>query len=507
MTFARNFLKSFAWLAILSSGLIVASPGHAAAWAEVGDAQLRSDVALLANAGLLENLTMQWPLPWRGVADALSDDVALMRKPRFIQEAARRVRSRALRETDTSFHSMHIDATVDGTNTPALIRGYDAQGIGKEQAQVVVDFNRDTGTTVHLAVGAINDARRATGYNAQRDGGRLQVMGDGSYIAQRLGGAMVYAGLVDHWWGPGWISALSVSNNARPIPQIGIASSAPQAFKTPLLSWIGPWRAEFFVGVFDGNDRIAHNTLYNALRVTFAPVKGLEIGFTRTQMLCGSGHSCNPLKSYFSLRNDAGQINNNNDQANIDLRYTNAIAGHPFEIYTQAMNEDTNPFVHGFTSHLVGASVWVPVAANTARITAEYTSSIATEDIFSFGKVGYGISYNNSSYKDGMRYRGRTLGFSLDSDSRLLTLQAALTDAKDRSYTLSLHRAHVSSTPTGAANILTPSPVAINYAEARVVVPTSFAQFSLSGRIQDDQPRPSHGFGGAIEAAITFHIR
>jgi hypothetical protein len=303
---------------------------------------------------------------------------------------------------------------------------------------------------MHLAAGAINNARRAIGRNGRRGGGRLQVLGDGSYVAQKLGGAIVYAGLVHHWWGPGWISALSVSTNARPIPQIGIRQRCPTSIKMPLLRWLGPWRAEFLIGVMNGPDRIAHNILYNTLRVTFAPVKGLEIGFTRTQMLCGSGHGCNPLKSYLSLRNDNGQGNNNNDQANIDLRYTSSIAGHPFEIYTQAMNEDTNPFVHGFSSHLVVASVWVPVARNTARIMAEYTSSIATRDIFSFGNVGYGVSYNNSAYPDGMRYRGRTLDFSLDSDSRLLTLQGAITDAKDRGYTLSLHRAHVSSAPTGA---------------------------------------------------------
>jgi len=80
----------------------------------------------------------------------------------------------------------------------------------------------------------------------------------------------------------------------------------------------------------------------------------------------------------------------------------------PFETYMQVMNEDTNPFVHSFTSHCC-ASVWVPIGGQNVRLTIEYTDSIATRDIFSFGDVGFGVSYNNFQYPDGMRYRGRAL--------------------------------------------------------------------------------------------------
>ena len=488
----RNLLK-MRYLLVAMLPLLPGAPALAGAWAEAGDAQLRSDVSLLTNAGVLTTLGTQWPLPWRGVAAAL-DNPALASQPRFIQEAARRVRARALHETEQD--TLHVDAVVDATNRPALIRGFDAQGQGKAQAQAVLEYNAG-GTTTHIAAGAITDSTRAGG---------TKIDLDGSYIAHQFGGAMVYGGYVNHWWGPGWVSALSASTNARPIPQIGIATSSPQRFGTPLLSWIGPWRAEFFVGILD-DPRLAGNTAYNGFRFTFAPVKGLEIGLTRTQMLCGSGHDCNPLKAYFDIRNNDNKVNDSNDQGNIDVRYTNSIGGFPVEVYAQFMNEDTNPFWHSFTSHLVGASVWVPVGANTARLTTEYTSSIATRDIFSFNNVGYGISYNNSRYPDGMRYRDRTLGFSLDSDSRLLTLQANVTDAHDRSYTLSLHRARVSTLQTGAANIVSTAPVTINYMEARVVVPAKFADFSLGGRLQDDRPRPDRGFGGAVEAAVTFHLR
>ncbi len=480
-------------LAILASAaLLCVAPAAAEPWASVGDAGLRSDITLLAQAGLLDSLTTQWPMPWTGVAAQLSDDAALARLPRYIQNAARRVRARA--EADTA-PGLRAGLLAQGTNQPALIRGFDALGNGKGQLQGLTDWNHGD-TSVHLALGAIS--------GTPRDRGRFAA--DGSVIAQRIGAVTLYGGAVSHWWGPGWVSALSYSNNARPIPQIGIASSLPHVFKTPLLSWIGPWRAEFVYGILDG-PRLARNTLFNGLRVTFNPAPGLEIGLARTQFLCGTGHSCNPLSDYFNLQNDGKRASPANDQGVFDIKYSNRIGGRPFEIYTQILNEDSNPIVVSSSSYLVGASIWLPVGDAALRLTGEYVSSIATADLFSFNRVSYGNTYNNGQYPDGARYRGRTVGFSLDSDSRLASVQGSLTDTRGRTWTLGLHHAIVSTPFTGTANPITTTPVTINYAEAQASVPTRWADFRVAARLQDDQPRPRRGVAAAIEATLIFRLR
>ena len=484
---------------LAATALSVALPAAAEPWAAPGDAQLRSDLSVLARAQLLDDLTTMWPMPWRGVAEELDDPIALARLPPYVRDAARRVRTRALAETASGYSA---GAFLDATNRPALIRGFDSMGIGKGQAQGIAEW-QNGGTSIHLQAGAI--------YGAARDSG-TKFAADGSYIAQRIGAVTLYGGQVAHWWGPGWISALSYSTNARPIPQIGIASSMPHVFKTPLLSWIGPWRAEFHYGILDG-PRVARHTLFNALRFTFNPAPGLEIGLARTQYLCGSGHPCNPLNSYFNLQNDGRLASDSNDQGVVDIKYANAIDGRPFEIYAQFMNEDSNPIVHSDTSYLVGASIWVPVAGTSVRLTGEYTSSIATRDLFSFKHVDYSVSYNNFKYPiDGSRYRGHTVGFSLDSDSRLASLQANFTDAADRNWTLGIHHALIARPLTfqpagGALNVVTTAPVTINYAEAQVAVPTRYALFRVAARLQDDQPRPRSGFTGAIEASATLRFK
>ena len=469
-----------------------AAPVVAAPWASVGDDQLRSDLTLLNDAGIAQTMVSQWPVPWRGVLSALADSPTLDAQPPYLREAIRRVRARATRETAEGGRA---ETLLDGTTRPALIRGFNAEGYGKGTIQETAEITAGR-SDLHVQFGAI------AGQRGQRG---VMFDADNSYLAQRFGNVQLYAGTVTHWWGPGWVSALTYSNNARPFPQIGISTAGPLRFKTPVLSWIGPFRAEALVGILD-DTRIARRTVFNAVRVTLNPARGLEIGFARTQILCGRGHPCSP-SDVISLANNNKNPSKSASEGEFDLRYGGHIGTTPFEIYGQVMNEDSSPITHSLSSYLAGASVYVPVGRNTMRVTAEYTSSISTLNLFSFNNVAYGISYNDYKYPDGMRYRGRAFGYSLDSDSRLYTLQANLTDSADRNYTLSLHRALVSRLQTGTANPLTPTPVNINYAEARVITPLRIGVLSLTGRVQDDQLRPARGFTAAAEVSFKIHIR
>ncbi len=60
---------------------------------------------------------------------------------------------------------------------------------------------------------------------------------------------------------------------------------------------------------------------------------------------------------------------------------------------------------------------------------------------------------------------------------------------------------------TGAANVLTPTPVNINYAEARVATPFRIGVLTVAGRVQDDQLRPAHGFTAAAEVSFKVRIK
>jgi hypothetical protein len=55
-------------------------------------------------------------------------------------------------------------------------------------------------------------------------------------------------------------------------------------------------------------------------------------------------------------------------------------------------------------------------------------------------------------------------------------------------------------------NSVTTAPVHINLGEARVRFPWKGVQVELAGRLQDDQPRPWHGFEASIEASLSVAL-
>jgi hypothetical protein len=488
-------MKTKIAIASLLAGLC-AVPAAASPWAEVGDNQLRSDIEYLAATGAVDDLSTHWPLPWNSLAEALhNEDLTLM--PASVQGSARRVKGLARALNQPGFSGMVM---LDATNQPATVYGFDGMGRGEGAAQLSLGYSSEN-YSARISLGMFSPSLGSRGN---------KLMAEGSYVAAKVGGALVYAGYLDHWWGPGWISALSLSNNARPMPQIGIERLETSASSWPVLRWLGPWQAEFLVGMLDG-PRITPDTFYNGLRLTFHPLDGLEIGLARTEEFCGQGHPCSPIRDYFSLRNDFGVTNKTNDQGEFDIKFSRTVAGVPTQVYMQLMNEDTSPFTHSGTSHLFGITAFLPAPQSPLRVTLEYTDSVPTFDIFSFGTVMHGFAYNNYSYLDGMRYRGRSLGFSLDSDSRLLSLQGSWSDDGGRFYELSLHHAVISNPNIGIDNpadynVVTTSPVIANIAEARVTLPLPGMKLDLAGRLSDDQPRPDKGFAASIEAVLRVAL-
>lgn len=500
-------------LVAVSALPVIFLAGHAAGspWAEAGDAQLRSDIEVLAAAGLIDNVTTQWPLPWGGVLYRLQTSAALDSQPEYVREAAERVEQ----EGQNAIAADRVNYTLVGdvTNSPNVVRGFDALGREQAQGQISAEW-----------MGADSAARLQIGAQMPDRFDHQPLLLDGSYAMHRLGNALLYAGYVTHWWGPGWDTALSLSNNARPFPQVGITRMDTTPFSSPWLSWLGPWQAEFLVGLLDG-PRLAHNTLFDGTRISINPFPGLEFALARSQELCGSNqpptayfngiHPCEPIAEYFNVRNDPAHPSASKDEVDIDLRYTNMIGDISYALYTQEMNRDTGPFVHSDTSHLFGASAWAPMCGTAVRFTAEYADTISTQDFFSFNKDFYGQTYWDYKYQDGWQYRGRTLGSSLDTDSRLASFHASWLGVGSWTYTLTYYRASIGSpnTPTmnspivpAGANRVSAIPVTIDIGEARVHLPFEALSIDFAVRLQNDQPRPDRGFAAAGEIALAYRL-
>jgi hypothetical protein len=467
--------------------LLAAAPAAASPWAEVGDNQLRSDIELLEAAGVVSTVTIQWPLPWQSLMNELS------RAPLAGQSAGVQAAAHALLTFGQAATAPGLSAwaRLDATNTPDVVYGFDGMGRGEGQAQLSLEGTRSI-FSGRISLGGFTQNFGARGY---------KIMPDGTYLSAKLGDVLLTAGYLDHWWGPGQISALQLSNNARPMPQVGFQRASTAASSWPVLRWLGPWQFEFFLGKLDG-PQIQSNVYYNAAHLTINPLPGLELGMAKTEEFCGQGHPCSPLRDYFTNADFSTHPDNVNGEGAFDIKYSRTLGGVPFQIYTQLMNEDYSFFARSGSSHLFGASIFLPTAKNPVKLTAEFTDTIATKTLFSFGDFVYGFTYTNGQYPDGMRYRGRTLGFSLDSDATLSTLQASWSDTAGRFYELSLHHATIGNRQSVGNNIVSTRAVALSMAEARVSLPWRHFKLDLSARLQDDQPRPHGGFAAAVEVAL-----
>ncbi|HVU19129.1 MAG TPA: hypothetical protein VHE09_00235, partial [Rhizomicrobium sp.] len=143
------------WLSVTAA---FASP-----WAEVGDDQLRSDIQILANAGVIDDITTQWPIPWAGVLSGLRDQVTLAQQPAYVRAAARRVEAYAKSQMVRDTFSGHVKS--DFTNLPDVVRSFDAMGRNKGETQFSLEY-MDSSTALRLSVGAWTDfTGRTTHYD------------------------------------------------------------------------------------------------------------------------------------------------------------------------------------------------------------------------------------------------------------------------------------------------------------------------------------------------------
>lgn len=467
----------------LALGMAAAFAGaaNASPWAEAGDRQLRSDIELLAQYGLIRGPITAWPLPWAQISSRLHDDPGRP-LPAHIRLALARVKAKMPSEDDIGRPRLGIDA-----------RGASRAKIGRDFGDAA-RHKADVTASAEVNLSAAS-ARVAVGYLGDDDDGKLVL--DGSYLAFALGNWAIYGGWLDHWWGPGWSSSLIMSTNARPAPRVGLMRLDPRPFGTKWLSWLGPWQFNVFLGRLDDNERIIRDPYFVGMRFSFSPIDNLDIGLSRTIMLCGDGRPCGfniwtkALIGGFGVDNPdkPGEVDPSNQLAGYDARYSfNLNDSISTAIYGQMIGEDQKYAIPNKYSLLLGASILVPVGneGEMLRFILEHTDTVA----FLTGKGRfhqYNVFYNHSRYRSGYRYHDVVMGDRYDSDSRAWYLSGMFTDKDSWTYRVAVQRANINIDNAGQ-NALSATKERIHTLEAGITVPSDFGTFDLEARYSDDWP-------------------
>jgi hypothetical protein len=480
---SRPWRTACAWLVL---GLSVTT-ARADPWLAPGDEGLRSDILLLADAGILRGPVTTWPMSWPDIArDVLSAQEGGLDEA--VGDALARVRRLARHASAYGFAGVGL--RVSGATEPQTLRGF--ADTPRETGELAM---RASWLTDHVAVNLQG------AYVADPDDGQ-EFRPDGSYLGVNFGNFMLSAGFMERWWGPGWDGGLILSTNARPIPSITLERNYTDPFKSKLLSWLGPWRASIAMGQAESSGVPVPNVRFFAARFNFKPRPWLEFGLTRTAQWCGGDRPCDWSTFVDMVLGNDNQVQDGsataeqpgNQMAGYDLRLRSPWRRLPVAVYTQLIGEDE---AGGLPSKFIGQlgfEVWGSSRFASWRFRGEYSDTACN---FSRETPQFDCAYRNSIYPQGYAYRGRIIGHAMDNDSRMYSIAALLTRPNGDAASVLVRRAQINR--DGGSHAISAVPLDVDNVELRYSRGLGAGKISIGVGYESpatgaDSSSPMHGF-------------
>jgi hypothetical protein len=499
------------FLAALALAALLPATALAGQWAEVGDKQLREDVELLHDVGIIQGPVLSWPLPWGQIAEEVTQASTAGDISPFLQAAARRVVARMDQRRNEGL-TPDVEIKLQATNGEALVHDFSDNARSKADASVRFENNFENTTLIYGIGYQQNQTYQGTKFGSQ-------VTFDNVYITQKIGNWLFYAGTVEQWWGPSGEQSLMMSNSARPYPKIGFKRIETDAPESKWLHWIGPWRFEATAGVLTGPRQDYQNVILLSQRLEVEPFRHFQLSVSRFAQICGKNNPAGLpnrrcglstiLKSLVltgSANSGTIDTDSSNSGAAIDLRYARPIGNVVMALFVHSYAEDS-PFTAisrmagvSLTGHAEGLGTW--------KLGAEAADTLAfrTHDA-PFGTRTPGDTYINAVYTEGYSYRGKPIAFSLDGDSQLYSIYGSVITARNWRYSAALRYAEVNVSNTILFHISN-NLEKIWIGEASLMLPTKYGDIYTKARFQTDSPDTSQrkSMMGQFEIGWTMNF-
>jgi hypothetical protein len=398
------------------------------------DLRLREDVALLADEGIIKLQVNEWPLARQDLAAAIAVVNPEALPDQALRAALARLQLASARHDDAdTWKIRELRATA---GEPGLLRDFATAGRENGEFTSVGGASTDRYSITIAATGVIDAS----------DGQDIRF--DGSDISVRWGNWLVSANQMQRWWGPGYEGSLILSTNARPMPALSLDRLRSEAFESPLLRWLGPWRFSAFLGLGENDRADVDRPLFMGMRLSFKPSTWLEFGMSRSAQFCGDGRECNAGTFGRMLigqdnRGLRGASENpakepGNQMAGFDLRVVSPFKPLPIALYAQEIGEDNSST--GIPERylgLFGGEMWVMLKTGSVlRTHIEYAN---TKVKWYSRTEEFNWAYRQNIFFAGYRFRGRNIGHATDADSETTSIGLSLTTGEGHRWSL-LHR-------------------------------------------------------------------
>ncbi|MDH4073426.1 MAG: capsule assembly Wzi family protein [Gammaproteobacteria bacterium] len=456
----------------IALALLVSSTTLAAPLAAPGDVGLRHDIQVLADYGAISGPVTTWPLSWDAVLADLekvkADNTVL---PNAVIPTYDRILARAQREAARG--EFGFSGGLAAAQDPVQIRGF--ANTPREEGEV--------GAGVSWFSQYVSIDLNATYADQPVDGEEFRA--DGSQLGLDFGNWSFAASTMDRWWGPGWDGSLILSNNARPIPSFTIGRNRTSAFESKWLSWIGPWDLQVLWGQLE-EERPVPNAKFWGMRVNFRPLKGLEIGLSRSAQWCGDGRPCGAdvfwdlLLGRDNIGDDGTTEENEpgNQMGGFDVRWTNLWFGTPVSFYGQLIGEDE---AGGFPSRYL-AQFGLEGSGITRGQTSYrwFVEGAATSCDALKSNVGYGCAYRNTNlYPAGYTYYRRIIGHGLDNDALVYSAGFIVVNADGNAWNVLARLGELNRVGPDANHSVAPLPQDLASIDIQYSFPSRIGTFDL----------------------------
>jgi hypothetical protein len=410
-------------------GLMLLGAPAQAELLQPGDARLRHDIQLLADAGIIDAPVTGWPLFLTGVRMDRADRDGL--DPAMLAALNRIFPAREPHE------SVRLQVFVGAGDQPQGLR--DFNDVLREEGELGARFAWEGGRfALDLQASWVSDPA---------DGRESRL--DGSYAGVALGNWFVAASATERWWSPGWESSLALSNNARPIPAISVQRREARPTSIRWLRWLGPWTTQVMIGQLE-SERDVPDARFFGWRFGFRPTPKLEIGLTRTAQWCGEGRPCD-FGTFADLllgkdnrgQNVSSEEEPGNQLAGWDLRYSFNALSRPWAFYTQWIGEDEQNGLPSAHLATLGLETWRSLESLGGSYRAHFEYSETTCSAITDSDPNFGCAYNHGIYRDGYRYRGRAIGHTIDGDGVMATLGGLWVTDAGHTWQLQLRRIEI----------------------------------------------------------------
>jgi hypothetical protein len=370
----------------------------------------RSAIEVLVDDGGLPLTVSQWPLPRDAVQRAL--DALPQTLPPALLDARALVQAE-LRAQQGELVSLTVRGRADALS-----------GFGDDAtpgSSLMLRTGELDGPHLAMQIGSRLDQVDETGQFHPT--ARL----DDSAVAVDAFGFQAQAWAHRSWWGPGWQSALPLSNNAPAFDGIGFQRASASQSDSPWLSWMGPWNLDFFLARTEGQLTAVpgSDSLISGGRLSFKPFANVELGLTRMVQFGGQGHP-ETLGSF--ARAVVGSHANAQTVQEQSRDSGNGLAGYDIRVrcpdaircsaYGQFIGEDDRKHLPYKFLNLLGTEVWS--ADGVTRFYFE-AAEIGCRNTWTGGPIP-DCAYRNYAYPSGYTSGNRWIGSSIGSDGRLVTL-------------------------------------------------------------------------------------